>query len=38
MRRKKERADLLPREYKTANCFEALEAAHKFFAPVTRQL
>jgi hypothetical protein len=25
---------LLPREYKTANCFEALEAAHKLFAPV----
>jgi hypothetical protein len=38
MRRKKERADLLPRECKTANRFEALEVAHNLFAAVMRLL
>ena len=33
MRRKKERAALLPRERKTANCFEAPEATHSDRGP-----
>jgi hypothetical protein len=36
MSRKKEHADLLPRERKTANCFEALEAIHNRSQPDRR--
>jgi hypothetical protein len=38
MRWKKEHADLLPRERKTANCFGALEATHNRREPERRPM